>query len=145
MRVCVRERSVLFHNTVNCQHYIQCWQSINDCMEHLWNTTGREKEKHPQTFLSHCHSVHHELHVTWHSIKSWPYPWKTSDCLNHGARGVCVCVFFNNFIDVQHVPLQVILHAPVVLLIHELHNICLDWIQSFDLVLCVFLVILVVL
>ena len=37
---------------------------------------------------------------------------------------VCVCVFFI-FIDVQHVPLQVILHAPVVLLIYELHNICL--------------------
>jgi len=33
-----------------------------------------------------------------------------------------VCVFFNIFIDVQHVPLEVILHAPVVLLMHELHN-----------------------
>ena len=82
--------------------------------------------------------VHEELKTCMELLVTWKID----------GGGVCVCVFFfffNNFIDVKHVPLQVILHAPVVLLIHELHNICLDWIQSFDLVLCVFLVILVVL
>ena len=43
---------------------------------------------------------------------------------------VCVCVFFfffnKNFIDIQHVPLQVILHAPVLLLIRWLHYINLN-------------------
>jgi hypothetical protein len=31
------------------------------------------------------------------------------------AQPWCLRVFFNNFIDVQHVPLQVILYAPVLI------------------------------
>ena len=61
---------------------------------------------------------------------------------------VCVraCVFFLlHFIDIQHVPLQVILHALVLLLIHWIHYINLNWIQSFTLIVfCVLLIVLVI-